>query len=159
MHLTRRHLLATATLAPFFCTTASRAATKPLAIHVHKGLGCGCCTAWSKILQENGFIVTEDEIHPAELARLKNEKGIPAKLASCHTAEIENYLVEGHVPHQDIARLVSEKPDALGLVVPAMPYGSQGMGPESEREAYDVLLLKKDGSTEVFSSYARGKDA
>ena len=123
------------------------------AIHVHKGRGCGCCTAWVEILKSEGFAVTTDTVHPGELVKLKLAKGVPENLMSCHTAEIEGYLVEGHVPVADIRRLIAEKPDALGLSVPDMPYGSPGMGPESEREAYDVFLFRKDGTSEVFSRY------
>ena len=109
-----------------------------LAIHVHKGRGCGCCTLWANILKKEGFAVTEEEVHPADLVKLKISKGIPQQLFSCHTATIGGYIVEGHVPVADIHRLLAGKPDALGIAVPEMPYGSPGMGPESEREAYDV---------------------
>ena len=123
------------------------------AIHVHKGRGCGCCTLWANILKKEGFAVTEDEVHPAELVKLKISKGIPQKLFSCHTAVVDGYIVEGHVPVADIRRLLAEKPDALGIAVPEMPYGSPGMGPESEREAYDVFLFAKGREPEVFSRY------
>ena len=123
------------------------------AIHVFKGRGCGCCTAWVEILKAESFAVTADTLHPGELVRLKLAKGVPEALMSCHTAEVEGYLIEGHVPPADIRRLLAEKPDALGLAVPDMPYGSPGMGPEAEREAYDVILFRKDGTSEVFTSY------
>ncbi|MEM8645538.1 MAG: DUF411 domain-containing protein [Pseudomonadota bacterium] len=122
-------------------------------IHVYKGRGCGCCIAWVEILQADGFQATMEDLHPAELVQIKLSKGVPQKLSSCHTAIIDGYIVEGHVPVADIRRLISEKPDALGIAVPDMPYGSPGMGPESEREAYDVILFKKDQTTEVFSRY------
>ncbi|MBO6755012.1 MAG: DUF411 domain-containing protein [Roseibium sp.] len=122
-------------------------------IHVVKGRGCGCCTAWVKILQEEGFHVTEEEWLPADLVQLKRAKGIPAELASCHTAEIMGYVIEGHVPAADIRRLIEESPEAIGLSVPGMPYGSPGMGPEDAREAYDVILIRTDGTGKVFSSY------
>jgi len=122
-------------------------------IHVVKGRGCGCCTAWANILKSEGFQVTEEERHPAELVQLKIARGVPQKLHSCHTAEIDGYIVEGHVPSSDIRRLVAEKPDAVGISVPEMPFGSPGMGPEDKREAYNVVLFRKDGSSEVFSAY------
>ena len=75
-------------------------------------------------------------------------------MTSCHTAFVDGYVIEGHVPAADIRRLLSERPDAVGLVVPGMPYGSPGMGPEDNREAYDVFLINDDGSTEVFTSYS-----
>ena len=78
----------------------------------------------------------------------------PAAMASCHTAHVEGYAIEGHVPPADIRRLLAERPDAVGLAVPGMPWGSPGMGPEAEREAYEVHLIRRDGTTEVFTSYA-----
>ncbi len=85
--------------------------------------------------------------------RYKSENGIPPEMVSCHTARIDRYMIEGHVPVADISRLVKDRPDAVGLAVPGMPYGSPGMGPESAREAYDVVLIRRDGTREVFSSY------
>ena len=72
---------------------------------------------------------------------------------SCHTGKIEGYMIEGHVPPSDIRRLLAERPDAVGLAVPGMPYGSPGMGPEDRREAYDVFLIRADGSAERFAHY------
>lgn len=74
-------------------------------------------------------------------------------MISCHTGEIDGYMIEGHVPPADIRRLLAERPDAVGLAVPGMPFGSPGMGPEDQREAYDVFLIRRDRTTEVFSSY------
>lgn len=133
-----------------------RANSNP-AIHVVKGRGCGCCTAWVRILEADGFAVTDEEWHPTELARLKRRKGIPANLSSCHTAECDGYVIEGHVPPDDIHRLIAERPEAIGITVPEMPYGSPGMGPEDEREAYNVLLINHDGTSTVFSSYNAAK--
>lgn len=123
------------------------------AIHVMKDPNCGCCTAWMEILQADGFPVTSEPSRGTLLMRYKMENGIPQEMISCHTARIEDYMIEGHVPAADIRRLLTERPDAVGLAVPAMPYGSPGMGPESAREAYDVFLIKHDGSTDVFSHY------
>ncbi|MCA8881810.1 MAG: hypothetical protein KDA73_18075 [Rhodobacteraceae bacterium] len=78
----------------------------------------------------------------------------PQEMISCHTGRIEGYIIEGHVPVADIRRLLEERPDAVGLAVPGMPYGSPGMGPESEREAYEVFLIRRDGSTEVYANYS-----
>jgi len=105
------------------------------------------------ILKKEGFAVTDEELHPAALVKLKISKGVPQKLFSCHTAMVDGYVVEGHEPPADIRRLISTKPDATGLAVPEMPYGSPGMGPETEREAYDVFLFSKSGVSEVFSRY------
>jgi len=88
------------------------------------------------------------------LARYKLDNGIPQEMVSCHTGKIEGYIIEGHVPAADIRRLLDERPDAIGLAVPGMPYGSPGMGPETEREAYEVFLIRHDGSSEVYASYS-----
>lgn len=86
--------------------------------------------------------------------RYKSDNGIPKEMISCHTARVEGYMIEGHVPVTDIRQLLDERADAVGLAVPGMPYGSPGMGPESEREAYDVFLIRRDGSTEIYTSYS-----
>ena len=123
-------------------------------IHVMKDPNCGCCSAWIGILENDGFIVTTEASAGALLMRYKLDNGIPQEMVSCHTGHVNGYMIEGHVPVADIRRLLEERPDAVGLAVPGMPYGSPGMGPESEREAYDVFLIQRDGSTEVFTSYA-----
>ena len=124
------------------------------AIHVMKDPNCGCCSAWIDILENDGFAVTTAASAGTLLMSYKLDKGIPQKMTSCHTAQIEGYIIEGHVPVSDIRRLLDERPDAVGLAVPGMPYGSPGMGSESEREAYDVFLIRRDGSTEVYASYS-----
>lgn len=122
-------------------------------IHVVKGTGCECCEQWVAYLRENGFAVTDEERYGMLLIRFKMEQGVPPKAYSCHTGMVEGYALEGHVPAADIRRLLAERPQAVGLAVPGMPYGSPGMGPESEREAYDVLLIGKEGSMQIYSSY------
>jgi hypothetical protein len=123
------------------------------ALHVLKDPNCGCCSAWVEIVQADGFEVTVEESAGTLLARYKLDNGIPQEIASCHTGRIAGYMIEGHVPPADIRRLLEERPDAIGLAVPGMPYGSHGMGSETEREAYEVFLIRRDGATEVFSSY------
>lgn len=124
------------------------------AIHVMKDPNCGCCSAWMDILENDGYAVITEASAGMLLMRYKLESGIPQEMASCHTGRVDGYVIEGHVPVADIRRMLAERPDAVGLAVPGMPYGSLGMGPESEREAYDVFLIRGDGSTEVFTSYA-----
>lgn len=122
-------------------------------IHVVKGTGCECCTAWVSYLRDEGFTVTEEERFGTLLMAYKSEVGVPQRLISCHTGMAEGYVLEGHVPAADIRRLLTERPDAIGLAVPGMPYGSPGMGPENEREAFEVFMIRREGATEVFSSY------
>lgn len=152
-HLTRRSLLAGAASLAALAPHAGLARTAS-AIHVLKDPNCGCCEAWVRILQSEGFEVTTETSLGTLLIRHKLDNGIPQEMISCHTAEIDGYFIEGHVPPADIRRLLDERPDAVGLAVPGMPYGSPGMGPEESREAYDVFLIRRDGSTEVFTSYA-----
>jgi hypothetical protein len=123
------------------------------AIHVVKDRNCGCCSAWIDILLAEGFAVTTEDSLGTLLMRYKFDNGIPQNMISCHTGRIAGYMIEGHVPPADIRRLLVERPDAIGLAVPGMPYGSPGMGPESERDAYDVFLIRRDGTTEVFTRY------
>ena len=122
-------------------------------IHVIKNPQCGCCNAWIDILKSAGFNVTTEDRSNSLLAAFKIENGIPKDMMSCHTAKIGGYFIEGHVPIKDIRRLIVNRPNALGLAVPAMPYGSPGMGPEEERDAYDVFIVMNDGDTEVFQHY------
>lgn len=125
----------------------------PTAIRVAKDPNCGCCDAWIEILQTQGFAATVDLMEFDALQAHKIASGIPETMVSCHTAHVDGYVIEGHVPPADIRRLLAERPDALGLSVPGMPYGSPGMGPESEREAYAVYLIRRDGRAEVFTAY------
>lgn len=128
-------------------------AQDPLSIHVVKDPGCPCCNAWMDHLRENGFAVSFEERNPAELADFKRQRGIPDALVSCHTATIGGYAIEGHVPAAEIRKLLIDAPDAIGLSVPGMPYGSPGMGPESAREAYEVVLIGRDGTASTFARY------
>lgn len=144
-------LLFAAVAAPF--ARRSFAAAKANAIEVWTGPSCGCCKEWVKHLEANGFDVTS---HEGGNSEARQRLGMPARYGSCHTAEIDGYAVEGHVPAADIRRLVDEGPDALGISVPAMPRGSPGMdGPAygDVRDPYDVLLIDRDGNATVFQSY------
>ena len=122
-------------------------------VDVWKSPSCGCCGAWVEHLEKNGFGVKENAVTPSMLDQIKRQAGIGENLASCHTAKIGNYVIEGHVPTEDIKRLLAERPSALGLAVPGMPIGSPGMEQGGNTEPYDVLLIKKDGTTEVFARH------
>jgi hypothetical protein len=125
-------------------------------VEVMSTSGCGCCIAWTKYLEENGYTAGIEHLPIAELMHRKLAAGLKPGLTSCHTGVIDGYVIEGHVPAREIDRLLAERPDAIGLTVPDMPYGSPGMGePGQNADPYDVLLVRKDGSTEVFASYPR----
>ena len=122
-------------------------------ITVWKSPTCGCCKDWISYLEANGFSVTSFDVGNSDArARL----GMPVRFGSCHTGEIDGYAIEGHVPAREIYRLLDEKPDAIGISVPAMPRGSPGMdGPAYGGivDPYDVLLINKDGEARGFQSY------
>ena len=130
-----------------------RSAAEELSIEVWKSPTCGCCNDWITHLEANGFSVTSyDEGSTEAMIRL----GMPFKYGSCHTASIDGYAIEGHVPAREIHRLLEERPEAIGLSVPAMPRGSPGMdGPMygGVKDPYDVLLITLDGEAIVFQSY------
>lgn len=132
---------------------ASQALAQATPIHVFKTNGCGCCLGWMENLDQNGFATTGEDLFGGALVRLKLDSGVPQELVSCHTAKVDGYVIEGHVPAADIRRLLSERPDAIGLAVPGMPMGSPGMDYGDQRDAYDVFLIGADGGTEVFTSY------
>ena len=125
-----------------------------LTVEVWKDPNCGCCHLWVEHLQASGFkVAVRDVGNTAARKRL----GMPEKLGSCHTATVGGYVIEGHVPAADIRRLLKDRPIALGLAVPGMPIGSPGMdGTEykGRKDAFDVLLVQKDGSTKSFQRYA-----
>lgn len=152
MNITRRAIL---TAGPVFLAIAAAPtlAATDSRIHVVKDPGCPCCNGWIGHLRENGFSVSFEERSVEDLAIYKRERGVPEALSSCHTATVDDYTIEGHVPAADIRRLLAERPEGIGLSVPGMPFGSPGMGPETERQAYDVLLFGLDGSSKVFTSY------
>lgn len=117
---------------------------------MYKNEGCQCCDKWAVYMQDKGFTV--DAVTSPNLYAVKSEEGVPQDMGACHTAVVDDYVVEGHVPAEDINRLLEEKPDARGLVVPGMPASSPGMN-TAPNEPYEVYLLKNDGSTEVFARH------
>lgn len=146
----RRSLLLAGLALPFVATH-SMAATA--VIEVYKSATCGCCGAWIDHLQASGFSASARNLEQDALYELKARVGLTPDLASCHTALVEGYFIEGHVPASDITRLLAEKPKALGLTVPGMPIGSPGMEMGDEREPFETLIVFEDGRTEVFASH------
>ncbi len=122
-------------------------------VSVYKTPTCGCCSKWIEHLEAAGFEVTATDL--PDLTKLKAESGVPRALESCHTAKVEGYVIEGHVPAEDIVRLLSERPAVRGLAVPEMPLGSPGMEhPDPSRhQAYQVMSFGADG-TQVYASHA-----
>ena len=126
------------------------AAGEPL-MHVYKSPYCGCCAAWVDHMKANGFRVEVTDLQ--DISRAKTLHGIDEDLQSCHTAVVDGYLIEGHVPAADVKRLLTERPKAAGLSVPGMPIGSPGMEMDNRTEPYDVVLYDREGGRTVFSRY------
>jgi hypothetical protein len=148
----RRDFIA-ATVAVLTVSVPAGAAAAPAQVEVWKEPTCGCCKDWIRHLESSGFKV---QVHDSGNTAARARLGIPMRLGSCHTALIEGYAIEGHVPAREIRRLLAERPSAVGLAVPGMPIGSPGMdGPAygTRKDPYDVLLVRKDGSTTSYQSY------
>ena len=154
----RAGTLATLFLAVVLGTAAWVLSTPPLSpggqvVTVYKSPSCGCCVKWADRLSQRGYAVETVEL--PDLAPVKTAHGVPQELASCHTALIGGYVVEGHVPIADVERMLRERPAISGLAVPGMPIGSPGMeGPNPER--YDVFSFDATGVRSVFASHGPG---
>jgi hypothetical protein len=120
-------------------------------IQVFKTPTCGCCSVWVEHLKANGF--TTKVTHLPSTAEYRRKFGVPEKLQSCHTAVVRGYAIEGHVPAQDIQRLLKSRSKAKGLAVPGMPIGSPGMEQGDRRDAYSVLLFDSAGRVSEFKRY------
>lgn len=125
----------------------------PTIITVAKSPSCGCCGAWVDHMRAAGFEVSVQNVSQSRLAREKQRIGLRPEQASCHTASIGGYFVEGHVPAQDVKRLLAERPTAQGLAVPGMPAGSPGMDMGPRREIFDTILIGAEGSARIFSRH------
>jgi len=152
---TRRAILvgAGSALAAVSLAGCAEAAARPVPMAVRRNPGCGCCEVWTEQMRASGrFIVTTED--DPNLAAFKTARGVPADLASCHTAIVGDYVVEGHVPLADIVRLLEERPQIAGIAVGGMPMGSPGMEqPGGGNEAYDVVAFTSGGGRSVFSHY------
>ena len=139
------HLL----LASLLLSAAAQAA-EPQTIDVYRDPNCGCCGAWVKHLEANGFSVNEHI--EADMSAVKTRLGVPPRLASCHTGVLNGQFIEGHVPASDIHKL-SQQPQLAGIAVPGMPAGSPGMEMGEQQVAYQVSGLDRQGQEQVVSSY------
>ena len=151
----RRDVLAGLAAVPAILAAARATATELPGVVAHKDPVCGCCTAWAEHLRQAGFPV--EVVEAADMAVVKARLGVPETLASCHTAEVEGYVLEGHVPAEAVLRLLAERPQAVGLAVPGMPVGSPGMEvPGMAPDTYDVVLFGPRGEA-VFARYEGGR--
>lgn len=122
-------------------------------IVVYKDRHCDCCARWVQYLEANRFVVRVENVD--NLGQIKERLGIPREKDACHTGIIEGYLIEGHVPAEDIKRLIRARPDAKALVVPGMPIGSPGMEQGKMVQPYDVLLMDSAGNWTVFAHHGK----
>jgi hypothetical protein len=142
--VTRRSVVSGVCASALAATSLPSRAQPAPKIVVTKDPTCGCCGGWVDHLRASGF--TAEVIESSEINRVKVRLGVPQDLASCHTAEIDDYVIEGHVPAQAIRRLLAQRPQAKGLAVPGMPVGSPGMEVEGTApETYDVILFGPSG--------------
>jgi len=134
----------------FLLSIAVDMSAAPSSLTVYKSKTCGCCGKWVEHMRANGFKVTVNEV--VSTAEYRQKYGVPEKLQSCHTAVVNGYSIEGHVPAAEIQRLLKEKPKAKGLAVPGMPAGSPGMeGPR--HDAYSVVSFDGGGILSVYQKY------
>lgn len=153
--LPRRKLLISGVVSAFVLPTLSIASPQLPQVEIWKTPTCGCCKEWVSHLERSGFKTVVHDVN--DTAPIRAKKGIPVALGSCHTAEVGGYALEGHVPASEIKRLLSERPQAIGLAVPGMPMGSPGMegpaGADHPPPKYDILLVSKSGKPSVYKSY------
>lgn len=120
-------------------------------VEVYKSASCGCCSLWVEHMKKSGFAV---EVHDVRnVAPFRERFGVPDSVASCHTAVVGGYAIEGHVPAADIKRLLREKPKAAGIAVPGMVQGSPGMEQGRGQDPYNVVLFNASGRTTIFTAH------
>jgi hypothetical protein len=120
-------------------------------VTVYKSPTCGCCKEWVKHMRANGFTVTTHDV--ADIVYSKTANGVPITLGSCHTAKVDGYVIEGHVPASDIKRLLRERPPVKGLAAPGMPNGAPGMVQAGPKDHYDVVSFDNQGNTAVYARH------
>ena len=134
-------------------TALSACAAQAAAITMYRDPNCGCCLAWADHMEQGDKHEVTSVDHP-DMGAVKAESGVPNDLRSCHTAIVEGYVIEGHVPAEQIEKLLEEKPEGvIGLAVPGMPIGSPGMEVGNRKQPYQVIAFRKDGSRFVFATY------
>lgn len=146
----RRNFLLALGVLPVALTPLASAATPRIV--VYKTPSCGCCSGWVEHMKAAGFSVTAKDV--PDTAPERKRLGMLDKFAACHTASVEGYVIEGHVPATEVRRLLVSKPDAIGLVVLGMPLGSPGMEMGDQLDPYDVLLVDRRGQASVFAKYS-----
>jgi hypothetical protein len=148
MWIDRRHFLV-GSASTLLTAAIAKPAAAAAVMTVHKDPNCGCCHLWAEAMQKAGFDVRLNDL--GDLAPIKARLGVPGDLEGCHTAEIEGYFLEGHVPLSSVRRLLDERPAIKGLAVPGMPSGSLGMG-DDPAASYDVVAVPVSGKPYLFEA-------
>jgi hypothetical protein len=149
MNTDRRQFLAGSASALVLAALSKPATAAPTVMTVHKDPNCGCCHLWADAMRKAGFDVRLDDVD--DLLAIKARLGVPGDFEGCHTAEMEGYFLEGHVPLSSVRRLLAERPAVKGLAVPGMPSGSLGMGHDPSA-SYDVIALPPSGKPYLFEA-------
>jgi len=147
--MTRRTLLAALSLAALLATTASAQAPALTKMTVYKSPTCGCCAKWVEHMKKAGFDLAVTDTDNVSL--IKAEHKVPSNLAACHTAIVNGYVVEGHVPDDVIRKMLAEKPKISGIAVAGMPMGAPGMETEGVPQSYDVMAFDATGASHVYA--------
>ncbi len=126
-------------------------AVEPQKVEVYKSPTCGCCTLWVEHMKKSGFGVVVHEVR--DVTPFRERFGVPDAMASCHTATVGGYAIEGHVPAEDVKRLLREKPKAAGIAVPGMVQGSPGMEQGRGRDPYSVVIFRAGGANSIFARH------
>ena len=144
--------VAVATLASLGLVAAKQRQAGPL-VEVFKTPTCGCCSKWVEHMRASGFNVRTTDMN--DVSEIKRTRGVPDQLQSCHTAVVNGYVLEGHVPAADVQRLLKDRPAVVGVAVPGMPIGSPGMEVGSTVQPFNVMTFDKQGQSTVFASHGR----
>ena len=152
--MNRRHLLHHSAALVALAALPAWAATAPAPkVVVYKTPTCGCCGAWVTHMRSAGFAVDAIDVKDAGVERKR--LGMPEQFGSCHTASVGGYVIEGHVPANEVKRLLASKPKALGLAVPGMPLSSPGMDVPGRKDPYQVLLINPSGQSSIYANYPK----
>ncbi len=151
--MSRRHALSALVTGMLVWTAPAFAAAPMPQVDVFKSPYCGCCGAWVEHMKAAGFVVKVTEVTDTTAARKR--LGLPDTYGSCHTATVGGYVLEGHVPAAEVKRLLAGRPAALGLAVPGMPPSAPGMEVPGRKDAYEVLLIDKQGKSSAFANYPK----
>ena len=138
-------------LITFSLSSQAEEAVNPVEMIVYRNSSCGCCGKWIDHVRQNRFNIKT--VISDDMQAIKEKYGIPEKLASCHTAVVDGFIVEGHVPVNDIKNLLQAKPKIVGISAPGMPLGSPGMEMAGQQDAYRVVSFDKDGKFVVFAAH------